>query len=380
MRNWLEVDPNKIAYNLDTVREALPEGCDIIAVVKANAYGHGEAKVCRILEDLGITRFAVASLGEAINVREAGISGDILVLSYVDPADVPEAVSENITLAAISMDYARELSAIAVKNGFTVKAHLKINTGMNRVGFDCITEDQLQEIAAVYNLPGIEFTGIFSHFSSSDDLSEGADEYTLMQLENYKTVLHYLEQQGIDPGLRHISNSGAIGKYPQARFDAVRCGALMYGYNTAVDAPMDVKPVGTWKAVVSCVRSLPGNAAVSYSRHYIAKGGEKVATVCVGYADGYKRAMSGREDGPHGWVILGGKRCPIIGNICMDQMMVDVSGTEVKEGDVAILMGSAPGADGQTVSVTADDIAEWSGTCMHDVIASIGPRVERVYL
>lgn len=371
MRNWLEVDLTKLAENLDTVREALPDDCGIIAVVKANAYGHGDAKVGRELEALGISRFAVASLGEGINLRQAGVLGDILVLSYVDPADAMEAYSENITLAAISMEYAKELSAIAAANGVRIKMHLKLNTGMNRVGFDCISEEDLEKLAEAYSLPGIEFTGIFSHFSSSDDMSEGADEYTRMQLSRFERALEFLKNRGIAPGLRHISNSGGIGKYKDARFDAVRCGALMYGYNTAMDAPMNVVPVGTWKAVVSCVRTLEPGAAVSYSRHYIAKGGEKIATLCVGYADGYKRAMSGREDGVHGCVLLCGKRCPIVGSICMDQMMVDVSGVDVKPGDVAVLMGE---------DLTADELAEFAGTCMHDILAGIGPRVERVYI
>jgi len=371
MRNWLEVDLGKLEKNIETVKAVLPKDCQMIAVVKANAYGHGEAKICRALKLFGIDKFAVASLGEALYIREEGIDGDILVLSYVDPEDVPVAVDKNITLAAISSDYVREAGRIAAAVGMNVKMHMKVNTGMNRVGFNCKTEDDLKAIAEAYSVPGTEFTGIFSHFSSSDDMSEGADEYTKMQLLAFEKVLTYLEKRGIDPGLRHISNSGAIGKYSEARFDAVRCGALMYGYNTAMDAPMDVVPIGTWKAKISCIRTLEEGDAVSYSRHYIAKGGERIATLCVGYADGYKRALSGKEDGPKGYVLIEGKKCPILGNICMDQMMVDVSGTDAKAGDEAILMGAG---------LTADDLAEAAGTCMHDIISSIGPRVERIYV
>ena len=372
MRNWLEVDINRLKDNVDTVRRALPDGCEFIAVVKANAYGHGEAKVCRALDGMGVRRYAVASLEEALNIRREGLEGDILILSYTDPEDVPEAVNNNITLAAISYEYAQETGRIAASFGLNVKMHLKVNTGMNRVGFECRDEKDLRLIADAYSLPGVDITGIFSHFSSSDDLSEGAEEYTRMQLENFEKVLAYLEKKGIDPGLRHISNSGGIGKYGEARFDAVRCGALMYGYNTAADAPMDVRPVGTWKATISCVRTLGEGDCVSYSRHYRAKGGERIATLCVGYADGYKRALSGREDGPRGFVLVNGVRCPIVGNICMDQMMADVSEAgEVKAGDFAVLMGEG---------YTADDMAADAGTCMHDIIASIGPRVERVYI
>ena len=369
MRNWLEVDLNKLAHNVDTVREILPEGCDLIAVVKANAYGHGEGKIARALEELGVSRFAVASLGEATNIRNEGVSGDVLVLSYVDPKDVLEAARDNITLAVISKEHAIALSDEAKKNNVNIKVHVKLNTGMNRVGFDCCEKEELEELASIYKLEGLDFTGIFSHFSSSDDLSDGADEYTKLQLERFENTLEYLKEKNINVGLRHISNSGGIGKYPNARFDAVRCGALLYGYNTAVDAPLPVVPIGSWKSVVSSVRTLKKGEAVSYSRHYIAKGGEKIATLCVGYADGYKRALGGKESS-NAFVLINGKRCEIVGSICMDQMMVNVTDASVNAGDIAILMSE---------DLTADELAERAGTCMHDIIACIGPRVERVY-
>lgn len=380
MRNWLEINLNKLSRNVEIVRDVLPEGCDIIAIVKANAYGHGEGKIARALEAEGISRFAVASLGEGLNIREEGVLGDVLVLSYVDPRDAVEAARENITLAAVSLEHAKAIGEIAVSKGITVNVHIKLNTGMNRVGFECITDEDLAVLKSAYEIPGLNITGIFSHFSSSDDLSDGADEYTKLQLERYSRVMDYLEKEGINSGLRHISNSGAIGKYPQARFDAVRAGALLYGYNTAMDAKLPVEPIAEWKSVVSCVRTLKKGDAVSYSRHYIAKGGEQVATLCVGYADGYRRSLGGRDENgetidkenfANGCVILNGHRCEIIGSICMDQMMVLADGFDVKMGDVATLMGP---------ELTADELAEKAGTCMHDIISSIGPRVERIYI
>lgn len=370
MRNWLEISLDKLKENLNIVRSQLPEGCDIIAVVKANAYGHGEKEIARALErSCGIRYFAVASLGEAKNLRSEGVcNGEILVLSYVSAEELKYANEQNITLAAISMQHAMELSNKASELGIKAKVHIKLNTGMNRVGFECKTQKDLELLSTAYALPNLDITGIFSHFSSSDDLSDGADEYTKLQLSRFENTLSFLESRGINPGLRHISNSGAIGKYPNARFDAVRCGALMYGYNTAVDAKLPVKPIACWKASISCVRTLEKGDAVSYSRHFIAKGGEKIATICVGYADGYKRSLSGTEDGKGGCVIIGGKRCRILGNICMDQMMVDVTGVEAKENDVAILMNE---------DLDADELALYAGTCMHDILASIGPRVER---
>ena len=196
---------------------------------------------------------------------------------------------------------------------------------MNRIGFDCKTEEQLQIIADAYRKYNSEsspvrITGIFSHFSSADDTSAGADPYTKLQLSRYERVLAHLAHSNIAPGLRHISNSGGIGKYPQARFDAVRCGALIYGYNTAMDAKLPVQPAMQWKTAVTVVRTIDEGDAVSYSRKFIAKGPRTIATIGIGYADGLSRQLSNR-----GFVLINGMRAPMIGNICMDQMMVDVT-------------------------------------------------------
>ncbi len=369
MRNRLEISLEKIKYNLQVVRDVLPKTCKVIAVVKANAYGHGDRELAAYLQEkCGIDYFAVAGLDEALKLRTAGIKGDILVLSYVDPAELGDAIENSITLSVINAEHALALSCEAQNLGKNANVHIKLNTGMNRVGFDCKTFKQIMTIAGAYKLPGLNFTGIFSHFSSSDDQSTGAEPYTRLQLERFNKVLSYLSERGIDPGLRHISNSGAIGKYPQARFDAVRCGALMYGYNTAMDAKLPVVPVMEWKALISCVRTIDFGDAVSYSRRFVAKEPTRIATLCIGYADGLSRALSGK-----GSVIINGQKCPIVGSICMDQMMVDVSGieNEIKIGELASIIG-----DGQT----ADDLAADAGTCMHEIISSIADRVDRVYI
>ncbi|MBR5731480.1 MAG: alanine racemase, partial [Firmicutes bacterium] len=262
-------------------------------------------------------------------------------------------------------------------SGRELKVHLAVNTGMNRIGFDCRTEEQLKAIAQAYekygkpNASGLRITGIFSHFSSSDDTSEGADPYTKLQLSRYEAVLDYLKARGIDPGLRHISNSGAIGKYPQARFDAVRCGALIYGYNTAMDAKLPVEPAMQWKTAVTVIRKIDRGDAVSYSRKFIAQGPRTIATLGIGYADGLSRALSCR-----GYVLINGQRAPMTGNICMDQMMVDITDIAgpVEIGTEAVIIGRS----GDLVQ-TADDIAEVQGSCMHEVLSTIAIRVERYY-
>ena len=390
MRTWLEVDLALMEKNLNTVKATLPEGCEVIAVVKANAYGHGFSPVSKKLFELGIRHFAVACMDEAMELRQAGIGGDIIVLGRTEARDAPIAADNDITLACVDRQHLFELADVMKYAVRPLKINLAVNTGMNRIGFDCRTEEQLANIAAAYIFTGqsgliqgsdapapgepavnIRITGIFSHFSSSDDTSDGADEYTKLQLSRYQKVLDYLEQRGIDPGLRHISNSGAIGKYPQARFDAVRCGALIYGYNTAMDAKLPIEPIMQWKTKVSCVRMIDKGDAVSYSRKFIADGPTTIATLGIGYADGLMRILSNK-----GYILINGKRCPMVGNICMDQMMVDVTELQdtVGPGTEAVIIGRS-----RDLTQTADDLAETAGSCMHEVLSTIGLRVERYY-
>lgn len=370
-RTWLTVDLGQLRKNLAVIRSALPEHCDVIAVVKANAYGQGDVPFSKALSEAGVTRFAVATAEEGFSLRRAGLTGEILVLSYVSPALVPSLLAHHLTVAAASEEHAYALDAAAEAAGAVLPVHLKLNTGMNRIGLDCETEEQLSKIAALYSLRNLRVDGIFSHFSSSDDGTPGAEEYCEKQLARFRGALHFLQSRGIDPGLRHISNSGAVGAYPSARFDAVRCGALLSGYNTAViGEPLAVSPVSEWKAAVTCVRTVLPGEGVSYSRKFIAKVPTRVATVAVGYADGWPRALSNG-----GTVLLHGKRARILGNICMDQMMVDASEIpETAVGDAVTLIGR----DG-ALRQTADDVAEMAGSCMHEILSRIGERVEKIY-
>jgi alanine racemase len=410
MRTWLEIDFSKMKKNLDVVKGVLPEGCELIAVVKANAYGHGFVKTAEKLAEFGVKRFAVACISEAMELREAKVPGSVLVLGSTEPADAAKAAENDITLACVGADHFEALrkAAEAYKKELGESAkplniHVAVNTGMNRIGFDCKTEEQMDRIAAAYRAANgdpdspVRITGIFSHFSSADDTSEGADPYTKLQLSRYEAVLAHLNKLGIDPGLRHISNSGGIGKYPQARFDVVRCGALIYGYNTAMDAKLPVEPAMEWKTSVTVIRTIDKGDAVSYSRKFVADGPRVIATLGIGYADGLSRALSNK-----GYVLINGCKAPMVGNICMDQMMVDITEIQlqaeeaagadagkclnskecgcsgairpVKVGDEAIIIGRS----GDLV-ITADDVAEIQGSCMHEVLSTIGRRVDRIY-
>ena len=375
MRTWLEIDFEQIKKNLDVVHGVLPKGCGLIAVVKANAYGHGFVKTAEKLAEFGVDKFAVACISEAMELRNAEIPGKVLVLGSTEPALAALAAENDITLACTGPEHFEALCKEMTGSGIPLKIHIAVNTGMNRIGFDCKTEEQLDAIADAYRRANgdpdspVRITGIFSHFSSADDTSEGADPYTRLQLSRYEAVLAHLDKLGIDPGLRHISNSGGIGKYPQARFDAVRCGALIYGYNTAMDAKLPVEPAMQWKTSITVIRTIDKGDAVSYSRKFIADGPRVIATLGIGYADGLSRALSNK-----GYVLINGCKAPMVGNICMDQMMVDITGITAKVGDQAVIIGRSGG-----LAITADDVAEIQGSCMHEVLSTIGIRVERYY-
>lgn len=370
-RTKLTVDLGQLRRNLEEVRHRIPDSCDIIAVMKADAYGHGSVPLAKALEKEGASRFALATLGEALELREAGVGGELLILSYVGGEDVSLMADKDITTVAASYDHACELSRAAVACQKTLSVHLKVNTGMNRIGFDCATDGDLQRIEAAYSLPGLKFTGIFTHFSSSDDSSAGADPYCRYQIENFNRVLNMLDERGIKYGCRHMSNSGGIQKYPEARYDAVRCGILLSGYNTAFEAePFSVSPIAEWTAAVTCIRTLPIGSCVSYSRKFTAERETVSATLAVGYADGWPRSLSNV-----GHVLINGRRARIIGNICMDQMMIDVTDIpNVKVGDTAVLIGRS----GELVQ-TADDVACEASTCAHEILSRIAARVDREY-
>lgn len=368
-RAWLEIDFNRLSGNLALLRSRLSQNCEVMAVVKANAYGQGAVPFARYLEQHeGVRWFSVACLSEAIELREAGIKGGILILAYTMPALAAKLVKYNLTQTVASPEYAQALNGQAES---PIKVHLKLDTGMTRTGFDCHTEEEIAKIAQVYQLPNLEVTGIFSHFASADDGSEGAEEYCLMQIERFSDAMQQLKAMGCPLGVRHMCNTGGIQKYPQAHFDMVRCGALLSGYNTAAHIERwNVQIVTQLKATVISLRDVAPGTPVSYSRTFKAERPLKVAVLAIGYADGYPRNLS-----RVGKVMLHGKWARQLGNVCMDQMMVDITGIpNVSVGDAATILGE----DGGLVQ-TADDLGYAYGSCMHEVMSRLGQRLQRVY-
>ncbi|HWP50638.1 MAG TPA: alanine racemase [Clostridia bacterium] len=371
-RAWLEIDLDRLHYNLTLLRAHLAPSCEISAVLKANAYGQGAVPIARYLQQHeGITRFCVACLSEAVELREAGITGEILMLAYTTPELAGEIIKYDATQSVASLAYAHALDEQARLTGGTIKMHIKLDTGMTRTGFNCKTPQDIAQIYEVYQLPNLRATGTFSHFSSADDGSEGANEYCHVQIERFNEATAALWSQGCQLGTLHMCNTGGIQKYPQAHFDMVRCGAEMAGYNTAMHIPKwDLKIMTALKVTVISLRDIETGTPVSYSRTFKAEKTMRVAVLSIGYADGYPRNLS-----RVGRVMLHGKWARQLGNVCMDQMMVDVTDIpEAQMGDAATIIGE----DGDLIQ-TADDLGAQYGSCMHEVLSRLGERLQRLY-
>lgn len=364
-RCWAEIDLSAVGYNLREYKKLLPEGTELMCVVKASCYGHGDEILAPFLQEcMGVEYFAVSNIEEAVRLRDMGIGGEILILGYTPPELAPELSEQNIIQACTELSYAQALSDNAVGR---VRIHAAVDTGMTRIGVYGAAEDQARELAEISVLPCIKLEGIFSHFSSADGSDRADEEYTKMQAERFFRVRDLLEGEGVHLKHAHISNSagGAYGYGGESTL--ARLGIILYGLypDPAKPLPFEPKPVMTLKAVVSQVKEIEEGTAVSYGRTFVSGRKMKLATVTAGYADGYPRALSNK-----GEVIIGGRRCKICGRVCMDQFMCDVTDLpDVKAGDEVILMNA---------ELSADHIAELAGTIGYEITCGITSRVPRV--
>jgi len=369
-RCWAEIDLDKIEHNFRVIR-AHAQDSKICAVVKADAYGHGDAVIAATLEAAGADWFAVSGLAEALRLRRAGVTRPILVLGYTSPQRAGVLAINTITQCVYSLEYARQLSDAAVSAGVTVDCHIKLDTGMGRIGFT-VRDDMdaaVAEICTATALPGLHHSGVFTHFAVADSKSPADIAYTMQQYELFCDAIHRLDQAGVRFEIAHCCNSAAILVYPQMHLDMVRPGNILYGYRPSADVPCN-ELVGALelKAAVSLVKKICKGDDLSYGRVFTADRDMTVATLSVGYADGYLRALSNQ-----GVVSIHGKPARVIGHICMDQSIVDVTDIpDVKQGDVAIVFGGGA-AD------SVDDIADKCGTINYEIICDIGRRVQRVY-
>lgn len=360
-RTWAEIDLSAIGDNYHKVRAQVGEACKIMAVVKANAYGHGVDHVAPYLARLGADFFGVSCLQEAMELKELGLDQPILILGYTLEHHFAQLISEGISQAVFSMEDARALSAKAVALGKSAKVHIALDTGMGRIGFDAFdARGAAQQAFAVADLPNIEMEGLFTHFSVAD--TDGEEAYTEAQFERFMQVRELLQQRGLNP-ICHCANSAGTFLNPKYHLDMVRAGIVLYGQE-AGGRENPYRPAMTVKTLISFVKDLPAGRDISYGRRYTTGQSCRVATLSAGYADGYPRSLSGK-----GYVLIHGQKAPILGSVCMDQMMVDVSKIPCKAGEEAILLGGG---------IDFNEVAKELGTIHYELICGIGKRVPRI--
>lgn len=375
-RSWLEITLSNIGHNVLEIKKLIPSTSSILAIVKANAYGHGDVVCAKELEACGIDFFGVSSVDEGVTLRKGGITQPILILGYTPPVHFHYLHEYDLLQTFLSLDYAKKIDAYCEENHVCIKGHVKVDTGMSRIGIvaqEC--EYHIEDILSVYQFSHLKTCGIFSHFSVSDSLVEEQKAFTMKQKEVFDRVLNDIKKAGIDAGCRHLQNSYGILNYPDLTYDYVRPGLLWMGVTSddavAINTSPNFKPVMQWKANVTLVKTIQKGVDVSYGRHYTTNQTRTIASLSVGYADGYPRCLSNTG----ACVLLHGKRVEIIGNICMDQMMVDVSDLDnVKEGDIVTLFGVDQGSE-----LRMDEISRKANTINNETFCRISARVPRIY-
>ncbi|MGV8983933.1 alanine racemase [Clostridium sp.] len=366
---WAEVDLDKLAHNMREIRR-VSKSENIIAVVKADAYGHGAIDVAPVLLQNGANSLAVAVISEAVELRRSGIECPIMILGFTPPNLIDNLLKYNIEQAVYSYEFAKELSKMAQKKNKMAKIHIVLDTGMGRIGY-IPNEDSVEEVYNISKLPNIIVEGMFCHFSSADEKDK---TYTYDQVKKYDEFYEKLKAKKVNINIRHMANSAAIIDLPETHYEAVRPGIIIYGYYPSEEVSkdkIDLKPVMTLKTNIVHIKILPPGEYVSYGRKFQTERESVIATLPVGYADGYTRLLFEK-----GKVILRGSFAPVIGKICMDQCMVDVTDIKgVKVGDEVILIGE----DGKN-KFTADTVAELIGTINYEIVCMVGKRVPRVYI
>lgn len=374
-RTWAQINLDALDNNIEQIKNVLRPGTGLCAVVKADCYGHGYAYTAQQMQESGADRFAVSNLAEALQLRKAGIDRPILILGYTPPDKTRELVYNDISQAVYSLAYAKALSDNASICGVRVNAHIKIDTGMSRIGFlyhDSVDDyPVIDEIERACTLPGINPEGIFTHFSSAD-CTDG-ELFTRLQYDLFLSAVDRLASRGIYFELRHCSNSAGILNYREMNFDMVRAGIILYGLypSPSVERTVRLLPVMELKTVISMLKSIPADTPVSYGRTFTSKREMTVATVPIGYADGYPRRLSNKMS-----MLVNGRRAPVIGNVCMDQTMLDVTDIgNVYEGRQITVFGRDGGA-----YISVDEVAEKAGLINYEVLCSLSRRVPRVYI
>ncbi len=369
-RIYAKIDLDAVVFNFKSIEQKLSADTKIMAVVKADGYGHGALEIAKTLEGFDkLFGFAVATAKEADELRESGIYKPILILGYTFEEDYEELIRNQVRLTVYSYEMAGQIAKAAKAAGVTARIHIKIDTGMSRIGYQA-TEESADEIAKISTLKGIDVEGIFTHFARADEADK---TFTLKQLRQFHNMIEMLEERQIKIPIKHCSNSAGIAELPQANMDCVRAGIILYGLWPSDEVKKDtiaLKPVMELKSRIIHLKTLEAGRSISYGGTYCLKEPRKVATVPVGYADGYPRSLSNK-----GYVLIRGQKAPILGRICMDQFMVDV--TDIK--DVQVLdTVTLLGRDG-AFFLSMEELSAISGRFNYEFACDIGKRVTRIY-
>jgi len=362
--SWLEIDLQAVEQNVAEVRRYVGERCQVAAVVKADGYGHGAVPAAKAALAGGSTWLAVLSAGEGETLRQAGIAAPILLIGAGLPAHAEQAVANDLVHAVCTMEMAHALSTAAVSMGKQARVHIKVDTGLGRLGVE--PEEAVEFASSIAGLSGIKVEGVFSHLSAAD-----ADPvFSSHQFSVFQRVCSELEAAGRKGLTRHIANSAATLRHPEMHLDLVRPGLLVYGLSSVAQPPIPLRPALTWKARIYFVKRLAAGRRVSYAGTYVTRRATNVAVVLAGYADGYARALSNRAS-----ALVRGKRRPVAGRICMDQFLLDAGDDPVGVGEEVVLIGRQG-----TEEITANQVAAWRGTSVYEVVTCVNKRVPRVYL
>lgn len=368
-RAWLEIDLEHLRHNVQEIRRVLSPGCDLMAVVKANAYGHGAVEVARELNKVGVRAFAVATVQEGVRLRQHGIEGDILVLGYTHHERFPDLARYGLIQTIVDAGYAGHLNRL----GCPVRVHVKVDTGMHRLG---ISYDQVECIHRIYACENLVVEGIYTHLCASDNLSAPDVAFTHEQIRRFQRTVEVIRRLGYRPGKIHAQSSYGLLNYPELGYDYARVGIALYGVLSGLDdhtqASLDLRPVLSLKARVAAVREIAPGETVGYNRSFRAGHSTRIAVVTIGYADGVPRNLSCGK----GHVLVNGTRTVTVGWICMDQMTIDISAIpDVKPGDIVTLIGQ-DGAE----RISAEQMAANAGTITNELLSRLGARPARVYL
>lgn len=366
---WAEINLDNLANNMKEIRN-VSKSKEIIAVVKADAYGHGAVDIAHTLLQNGATRLAVAVISEAKELRRSGIKCPIMILGFTPQSMICDLIKYDIEQTIFSYEMASQMSAFAVKENKKIKVHIAVDTGMGRIGF-LPEEKYADEVYKISELPNIIIEGLFSHFSTADEKDKA---YTNYQFDRFNFFYDMLEKRGVSINIRHIANSAAITEMPETHFEAVRPGIILYGYypsDEVIKERINLKPVMCVKTNIVHIKELDKGEYISYGRKYKTEGKTIIATLPVGYADGYSRLLYGKAK-----VIINGKFAPVVGRICMDQCMIDITQIDnVKNGQEVVLLGESNG-----IKYNADDMAEDLGTINYEILCMVSKRVPRVYI